>query len=56
MEERLCQIEFVRTESNITARIQSQFGGTREFTADSFEEVLEQVYLELLDEFEGISI
>ena len=55
MEERLCQIDFIRTESNITARLQSQLGGLREFTGDTFEEVLEQVYLELMDEFEGVT-
>ena len=56
MEERLCQIDFVRTDSNITARLQSQLGGLRDFSGETFEEVLEQVYLELMDEFEGVSI
>jgi len=55
MEERLCQIDFIRTDSNITARLQSQLGGLREFTGDTFDEVLEQVYLELMDEFEGVT-
>ncbi len=55
MEERLCQIDFIRTESNIVARLQSQLGGLREFTGETFDEVLEQVYLELMDEFEGVT-
>jgi hypothetical protein len=54
MEESICSIEFVRDADVFIARVQSELGGLREFRAGSLEEVLEQVILELQDEFENI--
>ena len=53
MQELLANVEFIRENSNYIARIQSELGGVREFTGESFEEVLEQVVMELQEEFEG---
>jgi hypothetical protein len=55
MEETICSIEFVRDADVFIARVQSELGGLREFRAGSLEEVLEQVILELQDEFENIA-
>ncbi|MGI5965156.1 MAG: hypothetical protein ACOX8L_04830 [Candidatus Methanomethylophilaceae archaeon] len=52
MEEVLCNVEFVKENNDFVARIQSDLGGTREFKASAFEEVLEQVVIELQEEFE----
>ncbi len=52
MEEALCNVEFVKSESNYLARIQSELGGLREYRSGSFEEVLEQVIIDLQEEFE----
>jgi hypothetical protein len=53
MEEPLCNIEFVRSESVYLARIQSELGGLREYRSGTFEEVLEQVIIDLQEEFEA---
>jgi hypothetical protein len=53
MEEPLCNVEFVKRESNYLARIQSELGGLREYRSGSFEEVLEQVIIDLQEEFEA---
>jgi lipoate-protein ligase A len=55
MEETICSVEFVRDADVFIARVQSELGGLREFRAGSIEEVLEQVILELQEEFENIS-
>ena len=54
MEEMLCTIEF-REENNIfIAKLQSPLGGLREYRGSSFDEVLDQVMIELQQEFEGV--
>ncbi len=53
MEESLVNVEFLKSSSNYIARIQSELGGLREYRAGSFEEVLEQVIIDLQEEFEG---
>ena len=53
MEESLVNVEFLKSSSNFIARIQSELGGLREDRASSFGEVLEQVIIDLQEEFEG---
>ncbi len=53
MEESLVNVEFLKSSSNYIARIQSELGGLREYRAGSFEEVLEQVIIDLQEEFES---
>ncbi|AGI47053.1 hypothetical protein TALC_00038 [Thermoplasmatales archaeon BRNA1] len=52
MEEHLCNVEIVKDNNNFVARIQSDFGGTREYKSNNFEEVLEQLYSDLQEEFD----
>src|SRR3989440_650925 len=52
MEESLVNVEFLKSSNNFIARIQSELGGMREYRSSSFEEVLEQVVIDLQEEFE----
>ncbi|MDG6219939.1 MAG: hypothetical protein QCI38_00640 [Candidatus Thermoplasmatota archaeon] len=53
MEEPLCSVEFLRDNSDFLAKVQSDLGGLREYRSPSFEEVLEQVIIDLQEEFES---
>lgn len=53
MEESLCHIEFLKKASTYLARVQSELGGLREYRSSTFEEVLEQVIIDLQEEFES---
>ena len=53
MEESLCNVEFLRGPKSYIARVQSDLGGLREYTSESFEEVLEQVIIDIQEEFES---
>ena len=53
MEESLVNIEFLKSSNRFIARIQSEIGGMREYTSNSFEEVLEQVVIDLQEEAES---
>jgi len=55
MEETLCNVEFSRDNNDYIARVQSEMGGLREFKSSSLEEVLEQVILDLQEEFDTIA-
>lgn len=52
MEEILCNVELVKENNDFVARIQSDLGGTREYKSSNFEEVLEQLVIDLQEEFE----
>jgi len=52
MEEVLCNIEIIKENNDYVARIQSDLGGVREYKSPNFEEVLEQLVLDLQEEFE----
>ena len=51
MEEALCHIEISEDGPEIVAKVQSALGGLREFRAESLEEVLRLVTIELQEEF-----
>jgi len=52
MEESLCNVEFLKNNNTYIARVQSELGGLREYQSPSLEEVLEQVIIDLQEEFE----
>ncbi len=52
MEEILCNIELVIENKDFVARIQSDLGGMREYKSSNFLEVLEQLTIDLQEEFE----
>ena len=52
MEEVLCNVEIGKDNNNFIARIQSDLGGMREYKSSNFEEVLEQMTMDLQEEFE----
>ncbi len=54
VEERLCSIEFLEDGNVFIAKLQSPLGGVREYRGASFDEVLDQVMIELQQEFEGV--
>ena len=53
MEESLCNVEFLKDNKNFIARVQSELGGLREYQSPNLEEVLEQVIIDLQEEFES---
>jgi hypothetical protein len=52
MEESLCSIEILKRPDSFLARIQTDLGGVREVKSTTFEGVLEQVVLDLQEEFD----
>lgn len=54
MEELLCSIEIVKENNIFTARIDSDYGGSREFSSSNIEVVLEQFVMDLQEEFESM--
>lgn len=52
VEESLAAVEFIRTSDNFLAKVQSALGGVREYRGSTFEQVLEQVIIDLQEEFE----
>jgi hypothetical protein len=55
VEESLCNVEFLKSSNTYIARVQSELGGLREYRSSTFEEVLEQVIIDLQEEFESTS-
>ncbi len=53
MEEALCHIEISEERNEIVAKVQSELGGLREFRANTLEEVLRMITIELQEEFDA---
>jgi len=53
LEEALCNIKISKSSSHYTAKIQTELGGLREYRGKSFEGVLEQMVIDLQEEFEN---
>ena len=53
MEEVLCNIEILKGPNTFLAKVQTDLGGLREYRSPTFEEVLEQVLLDLQEEFDA---
>jgi len=56
MEELLCNVEFLKSDATYLARVQSELGGLREYRSPSLEEILEQVIIDLQEEFEAAQL
>jgi len=56
MEEPLCNVEFLKSNATYVARVQSDLGGVREYRSANLEEILEQVMVDLQEEFEGAQL
>ncbi len=54
MEEVLCNVELIKENNDFVAKIQSDLGGVREYKSANFEEVLEQLVIDLQEEFESL--
>jgi hypothetical protein len=52
MDELLCSIEILKSANSYLAKVQSELGGLREYKSPAFEEVLEQVIIDIQEEFE----
>ena len=53
MIEPLCNITIAKDNGDFTAKVQTELGGLREYAGESFEELLEQLFLDLQEEFES---
>ncbi len=52
MEELICNIEFSKeSDGEFTAKLRTEMGGLREYNGRTFEDVLNQVMMELEEEF-----
>jgi hypothetical protein len=51
MQELICNIEFSREDDEFVAKLRTEMGGLREYTGKSFDEVMNQIMLELEEEF-----
>lgn len=56
VEESLAAVEVVRESGGYIAKVQSDLGGVREYRGVTFEQVLEQVIIDLQEEFEEIPV
>lgn len=56
MQELILSVEFLRSRQRIIARVMSEAGGTREYSAPSAEGVIEQVVDDLREEFESAPV
>jgi hypothetical protein len=52
VEESIANVEIVRVANSFVGKVQSELGGVREYRGNTFEEVLEQVIIDLQEEFE----
>ena len=50
MQELICNIEFSREDDEFVAKLRTEMGGLREYTGKSFDEVMNQIMLELEEE------
>lgn len=55
MEEPLCNIEISKSANVYIAKVQTELGGVREYRGKTFEEILEQLVIDLQEEFETTS-
>lgn len=53
MDESLCNIQIMRESSNFVVKIQTELGGIREYKSKSFEGVLQQMLIDIQEEFDG---
>jgi len=54
MEDTLCTIEILRYEEGYMAKVQTSFGRYMEYKNSDFESLMQQLYEDLYEEFEGV--
>ena len=54
MEEVLCNIEIIKENNDFVVRVQSAFGGVRNYRSDVFEDVFEQFMMDVQEEFDSM--
>jgi len=54
LEENICNIQIMRDSSSFVVKIQTEVGGLREYKAKSFEAVLQQMLIDVQEEFDGL--
>lgn len=52
MEESLASVEVIKDAAGYLGKVQSDLGGMREYRGRTFEQVIEQVIIDLQEEFE----
>ena len=52
MDELLCVIEIYKQQRAYVGKVESQLGGRREYKGDKFMEVLDQIIMDVKEEFE----
>ena len=52
MEELLCTIEILKSANSYIGKVQSELGGLREYKSPVFEEVLDQIIIDIQEEFD----
>ncbi len=53
MEDTLCTVEILRDEDGYVAKVQTSFGRFMEYKNADFESLMQQLYEDLYEEFEG---
>lgn len=53
LDENLCNIQIMRESSSFVVKIQTELGGIREYKSKSFEGVLQQMLIDIQEEFDG---
>ena len=53
LEEQLCNIQIIKDSSMFVVKVQTELGGLREYKAKTFEGLLQQLVIDLQEEFEG---
>jgi hypothetical protein len=48
----MCSIELIKKDDSFVARVVSQLGGKREYKSKGFENLLEQIFFDLREEFQ----
>jgi hypothetical protein len=51
MQEMICNIEFDKDDDQFIAKLRTEIGGLREYTRNTFDEVMNDVMVELEEEF-----
>ena len=53
VEEQLCNIQIAKDSNKFVVKVQTELGGLREYKAKTFEGLLQQLVIDLQEEFEG---
>jgi hypothetical protein len=54
MDESICNIQISKDSNVFLVKVQTEVGGLREYKSKSFEELLQQLIIDLQEEFESV--